>query len=529
MPKTFARSLSTLSLSLSLSPKLRTLFLLAILSAFQYSVFMSQAYANNITVSNVSLYKAAGQPANTIGVKFDVAWDNSFTGMDNNSQPFFDRAWVFVKYFNAADPADTAWSHATLISGGTVGSYNAQSGTGISSDGKGAFCKPGTNQVVYWNYSADGVSSSASISIKVMAIEMVYVPQGTFYAGSGGTEYSAFYSYPNTTSPYKISSEDSITVGTAAGNLYYPQYNAYAGDQTGPISSSFPKGYNGFYMMKYEVIQGQYRDFLNTLTRAQQVSRVATIAAGYYALANTTTAPNISNTANYRSGIRLPATVPESGPIIFGCDYNNNGTFNEATDGEWIACNYVSWGDLSAYADWAGLRPFTELELEKAGRGLNAPIVNEYAWGSTGITAGPTGPTNPGASNETATNNANCSYNYTVLGPMRAGFAATSSSTRYASGGSYYGIMDLSGNLWERPVTIGNSAGRLFIGSHGDGNLTTTNSDWPSPSSATGSGYRGGNWNYDSSSARVSARNIAAYTNAGRSDINGIRCARTSP
>ncbi|MCX5677845.1 MAG: SUMF1/EgtB/PvdO family nonheme iron enzyme [Candidatus Omnitrophica bacterium] len=497
----------------------------------------TEAMANNITVSNVSLYKASGQPNGTIGIKFDLAWDNSFSAVDNNGNAFFDRAWIFVKYFDAANAStDTAWSHATLISGGTVSNYNAQSGTGISADQKGAFCRPGTNQIVYWDYTTDGVSSSASISVKVMAIEMVYVPTGSFYVGSGGTETNAFYNYPNTTSPYKITSEDSITVGTTTGNLYYPNSNTYGGDQAGPVPVAFPKGYNGFYMMKYEVNQGQYRDFLNTLSRAQQNQRAGdgtTLASGttsvtnIYVMPNTSIAANIASASNYRNGIRCDATIPATTPITFYCDYNNNGTPNEATDGEWIACNYVSWPDLCAYADWAGLRPFTEFEFEKASRGLNTSIANECTWGSTVITAGPTGPTNPGANNETATNNANCSYNGTVSGPMRVGFAATSSSSRYASGGSYYGIMELSGNLWERSVTVGNSTGRLFIGSHGDGNLSTTNTDWPG-ANATGSGYHGGCWNNDNFNAGVSARTYAATASAGRTLTFGIRCARTA-
>jgi formylglycine-generating enzyme required for sulfatase activity len=37
----------------------------------------------------------------------------------------------------------------------------------------------------------------------------------------------------------------------------------------------YPVGFRGFYTMKYEISQVQYRDFLNTLTRAQQQERVA--------------------------------------------------------------------------------------------------------------------------------------------------------------------------------------------------------------------------------------------------------------
>jgi hypothetical protein len=61
-----------------------------------------------------------------------------------------------------------------------------------------------------------------------------------------------------------ISSESAIRCGTTSGYLYYssPSY-AYAGDQTA-YSGGFPKGYAAVYIMKYEVSQGQYADFLNT-------------------------------------------------------------------------------------------------------------------------------------------------------------------------------------------------------------------------------------------------------------------------
>ena len=45
----------------------------------------------------------------------------------------------------------------------------------------------------------------------------------------------------------------------------------------------------------------------------------------------------------------------------------------------------LSWPDLCAYADWAALRPMTELEYEKACRGPNNPVLGEYAWGNTSI------------------------------------------------------------------------------------------------------------------------------------------------
>ena len=40
------------------------------------------ALANNIRVENVALYESPGQPEGTIDIKFDVKWDNSFSGTE---------------------------------------------------------------------------------------------------------------------------------------------------------------------------------------------------------------------------------------------------------------------------------------------------------------------------------------------------------------------------------------------------------------------------------------------------------------
>jgi len=98
--------------------------------------------------------------------------------------------------------------------------------------------------------------------------------------------------------------------------------------------------------------------------------------------------------------------------------------------------------------------------------------------------------------------------------------------------------MDLSGNVWKRPVTVGNTTGRAFTGSNGTGVLATdgnaTNSDWPGYSAgevsgATGCGFRGGGWLVGSTYARVSDRIYAAYVDTTRLNSFGARFARTSP
>ena len=542
---------------------LRFFVLFSVLSSV-FCLLPSQAQANNIAVSSVSL-QTLDSVAGTVDIKFDVSWENSFTRTDSNGQAYFDRAWVFVKYQIGGTGA---WSHATLVSGGSVGAYSTSTGTGITTDGKGAFCKPGPNQTVRWNYgtSGDNVNINASVQVRAMAIEMVYIPQGAFSVGDGNTStVTGQLSMTGTTTPFNIASEGAITLGPGTGALGNRSHSGMAApvddftDAAAPTASptnlpaAFPKGYNGFYIMKYDISQGQYRDFLNTLTRAQQYTDSSHCRVGTAVPSGTTSVTNryvMSNTTtvSYRNGIRCDATVNGTNPITFYCDLDGNGTGNEADDGEWIACNYLSWADQCAYADWAGLRPMTELEFEKACRGTIAPVNGEYAWGASDspvATANYFSDLSSSSGTDDATHSyanevigptrptANCNYSpASPQGPVRCGMFATSSSTRTQAGASYYGVMELSGNLWKRPVTIGQATGRAFTGLNGDGALDSTGNanvtGWPG-TDATGAGYRGGNWAYGASSGRVSARSGAASVYSGR-DINyGGRCVRTSP
>jgi formylglycine-generating enzyme required for sulfatase activity len=222
---------------------------------------------------------------------------------------------------------------------------------------------------------------------------------------------------------------------------------------------------------------------------------------------------------------------------------DGDAVYGEAVDGKDIACNWLSWGDLTAYLDWSGLRPMTELEFEKACRGTIAPVANEYPWGTTGIAANSYTLANAGATNEDIATNysttlGNASYFTTdgpINGPLRVGiFAANgSNSGRATAGASYYGIMEVGGNVWERAVTIGNVEGRAFTGLHGNGALATDgNPDgatWPAPASAIGAGFRGGTWLSDATDLRVSDRFNAAGANSVRLNNRGGRGARLAP
>jgi hypothetical protein len=98
--------------------------------------------------------------------------------------------------------------------------------------------------------------------------------------------------------------------------------------------------------------------------------------------------------------------------------------------------------------------------------------------------------------------------------------------------------MEMSGNLLERVVTIGNTVGRGFTGLHGNGSLSTaghaTTIAWPGLISgqltgASGSGFRGGAWNLVATYMRVSDRSSAAIASTVRVNSRGFRGIRLAP
>jgi len=160
--------------------------------------------ANNIAISNLSLTDKNTTDHFTM-VQFDISWENSWrtSSAPNN----WDAAWVFVKYRKAGGEWNHAWlnenGHTTpagsIIMPGLVdpgSAFNATTNPGLgafiyrSADGTGTFTNTGVQ--LRWNYGANGLTDADVAEIKVFAIEMVYVPQGAFAAGSGGIEFFGF-------------------------------------------------------------------------------------------------------------------------------------------------------------------------------------------------------------------------------------------------------------------------------------------------------------------------------------------------
>jgi formylglycine-generating enzyme required for sulfatase activity len=328
-----------------------------------------------------------------------------------------------------------------------------------------------------------------NFDIKAFAIEMVQISMSdTYYLGDGesGTYYST-----NTGFPFLVNS-NTISLGSGAGLLDDGIANA-----TVTLGGTYPIAYNtlgaflNLYMMKHEISQAAYRDFLNTLTYTQQAAR--TIAAP-----NNITGTNALGVTSRRMSIEIATPgVSSSVPAVYGCDLNSNNTYNEATDGEWVACNYLTYMDLAAFLDWAALRPMTEMEFEKSCRGRLPAVVAENAAGTDSAYGNQPGNiafpiSSPGSANEAVTAYtgsvlfANINYNATSPGgnsPLRVGIHATQYSTRISAGAGYYGCLDLSGNIEEFTVTTCNAAGRSYTGINGDGKLNAAGSAdedfWP--------------------------------------------------
>ncbi len=278
-----------------------------------------------------------------------------------------------------------------------------------------------------WDFAADGVPKDALLEVKVFAVEMVYVPQGAFYLGDGRGDFGQFRSGGSTT-PYHLTTEDALSVTDAAGSLYY-DITTNGGDRSGPIPQPFPKGFGAFYCMKYEVSQEQWVDFFNTLPDSYRANHDITAPGrkGSDELVN-------RNGVSFTGGIAT--TTRPAVPV-----------------------NFVSQANGLAYLDWAGLRPMTELEYEKASRGPVYPVAGEYAWGSTDYATSPYTLTDAGTEDERIANlaperghHSSRDTDGSIEGPLRCGsFSASAPGyLREEAGGSYYGIMELSGNLWER-------------------------------------------------------------------------------
>ena len=453
--------------------------------------------ASNLIIEHVRAVNRTDVLATPLSVICDISWENSWHHDKNH-----DAVWIFIKFSGPWN------SHAKLMQSGHRVLQNRSGDVStpsieVSKDGLGFFIYPKNHYRGKVDYKLQILLDTAGIKINgnrlkglsVHGIEMVYIPEGPFTIGSpdeAAISRAAFYKSDEAGKPnglLKIQSEKAIPVGARHNALYYWSKNPlYNGDQLGPIPASFPKGYEAFYLMKYELTQGQYAAFLNQIPTGWTYQLSPIGGKDYY---------------KKRGGIHL-------------------------IEGKYVAdnphrpMNFISFTDGLAYTDWAALRPITELEYEKAARGPSEPIPAEFVWG-----------TNTyeeleryvGADAEISLTNG---YQESDL----------QDDTRAILGASYYWVMDLSGSLWEKVITVGNPIGRSFSGSHGDGKLAfgaATNEDWPkSDDEVGGFGYRGGGY-YEIGTAYsdfnphspIGYRFYGAWSGGPRSIAYGYRAGRS--
>jgi hypothetical protein len=385
-----------------------------------------------LRIRNVVL---AVRNADSATVTFDLAWTNSWRY--GNA---FDAAWVFFKVCG-----DGGWEHARLVADKVLnpaGFGQEPGGTPLDfivpEDRVGLFVRragPGDGltaarnvTVVLDRKALKGAADLAKARIKVIGIEMVFIPEGAFYLGrgsgmpakfagkgSGGTEQNWFYKHSGKAKdtavllpwrnggdvdswaagttradppPFRVESENAIPTGTKKGALWAVNFSPEEG---GEVPAAFPKGFAAFYVMKRVApTAGQYAEFLNTLTAAQAKKRFYVHGHGM----------------NIRSDGVAPAdkySAPDPDALT-----------------QWL-----SFTDGAVFAAWAGLRPTTELEYEKMCRGVRPAIPNDAMPSCYGV--GETG---------------------------QAG-------------------------MYERPVSIANAIGRAFQGTHGQGVPEPLPSDWP--------------------------------------------------
>ncbi len=465
---------------------------LKIITTLIIAISSLQIMASNLRVSDAKFSDDSSS------VSVDISWDNAWKNQRNH-----DAVWLFAK----ADRGKQEMHHWKLNAGDlSITSSNTDINLEVATDQVGAFLSIRneyrgnislTLKLSLRNNDLNEVPLKDIRSIRIFGIEMVYIPEGGFTLGEPGDEvlkYGGLFNSDDNGQPkglFKVTAADQvIPIGPKKDHLYYLTETGYEGDQQGTIPAEFPNGYGAFYIMKYEPTQGQYVDFLNTLSEQQSHHRANFGGKTYY---------------DRRGTIRIDNNV-------------------YVADSPERPCNYLSWDDAMAYADWAGLRPITELEFVKAARGPEEPITNQYPWGTNSYEQ------MKRAMQEDGNIKMENGWDESRL----------SDETKVQFGASYYWVMDLAGSMWERVISIGDEKGRSFTGVHGDGTLNSYGfadvDDWPyGVKSKGGFGFRGGgyyvypmNFSAFNPYSPVAYRRYGGWPGGNRKEAYGARFGRTA-
>ena len=565
--------------------------------------FKGTGKADPVRITNVK--RANGPSADQSVITMGLAWDHSWRAAWTESaertggkKPLklesWEAAWVFVKL---RKPGADSWTSATLSA--KASDHSAPNGAtldvGFTDDKKSASgvfvyrtaAGSGANNwkgvKLRWLHREDGVEAPAKVEVRVLSVQMVYVPQSPFWVGDGFSatypnEYAGQFEAGMSGKPLRIESENALLLGGEDNeNLGSHESHGmrepedFTSDATQILPAAFPKGYGAFYCMRNEITEGQWVEYLNMQSYAGQKARVDRSSKN--SPDGPPGTPAVGRGKGWSIKVKVSGAKPADGKPGKPAVYESSRPF--------LPCGGLVMADCLAWSAWTGLRPMTELEYEKACRGPLRPVPGEYAWG-TAKTSGKTyhrptdrkadwsqegyvllgagtagerlewkGETKPDAETGNAAwqgamhrdaqgrvDTASIGHRYSARN-LRVGIFATPTSDRVAAGASYWGILDLSGNMWERVMVVGSHYGREFAGKHGVGIFRTDGPRlW-----GTGSGLRGGiGWPVHHPidpldamcissrrySSLISPYNRGWYMNREPNLCTGFRCVRTA-
>lgn len=477
-----------------------------------FMLLAATLYAGNLKISDD--VRVVGVNNNAFTLSLSLSWDNAWQDDYN-----FDAVWLFVKYRTQQDPA---WKPL----------FFSQTGHQFTPQGDCLPGETGSEVVGLFVWPENPVNGKADLQCQVsckipdgmtaqqiennalyfavQGIEMVYIPAGAYYLGDGVSAGS--FCAIDSSEPHLIVSEDAVSLT----DLY---------DSGLDLVAKYPKGYNGFFCMKTEITQGQYVNFLNLLSLSDQISLTNTygMPEGRFIFdGNPDPGEAGSTSPQSRNGIKLQKGLNEAdeAPLIFMNDLNNNGIGGEDGDGQALACNFLSAEDIFSYCSWAGLRPLSELEYEKACRRLfpEYPRAGAYPWGweSGAVAITDAEIQHIGTLNEQVSGTGNINGGNQRNSPVRGGAFAASGSTAQTAGASFWGVMEMAGNLKECCI----AATADFSAVCGQGEMQS--GDW------SGAVWRGGGFLSDLDKLQVSNRDeLDMDSETGHEQDGGGRACRS--